>query len=294
MANVSNYETIKAKNKPVADNFVYVYSEIEDGGFRKVSKEMLKILLGIATKLSELENDKEFVSKAVSDLENYYLKSETYSREELDDKLSLVPRFSVKVVSSLPVENISETTVYLVPAEADENNLYTEYINVNGLWEILGTQKVPKVEVTKESIEAALGYTPADNAELGKLSDTVNDMSVVEVSETEPTNEKTDIWINPTNEEEYHFYTAEEIDEMLAGMGGGSGGKDGITPHIGDNGNWFIGETDTGVKAQGEKGDKGDDGKTPQKGTDYFTEEDKQGLVTDVLNALPTWTGGSY
>lgn len=27
-------------------------------------------------------------------------------------------------------------------------------------------------------------------------------------------------------------------------------GKDGITPHIGTNGNWFIGETDTGVQAR--------------------------------------------
>ena len=26
-------------------------------------------------------------------------------------------------------------------------------------------------------------------------------------------------------------------------------GKDGVTPHIGDNGNWFIGDTDTGIKA---------------------------------------------
>lgn len=41
----------------------------------------------------------------------------------------------------------------------------------------------------------------------------------------------------------------------------------------------------------GEKGDKGD---TPQKGTDYWTASDKQEIVTDVLNALPTWNGGSY
>lgn len=40
----------------------------------------------------------------------------------------------------------------------------------------------------------------------------------------------------------------------------GVAGTNGITPHIGDNGNWFIGTTDTGVKAQGEKGDKGDTG----------------------------------
>jgi hypothetical protein len=32
-------------------------------------------------------------------------------------------------------------------------------------------------------------------------------------------------------------------------------GKDGITPHIGANGNWWIGETDTGVKAEGKDGE---------------------------------------
>src|SRR5699024_7044577 len=30
-------------------------------------------------------------------------------------------------------------------------------------------------------------------------------------------------------------------------------GADGLTPNIGANGNWFIGSTDTGVKAQGPK-----------------------------------------
>ena len=35
------------------------------------------------------------------------------------------------------------------------------------------------------------------------------------------------------------------------------------TPFIGENGNWWIGETDTGIAAAGPKGDKGDDGDTP-------------------------------
>lgn len=34
----------------------------------------------------------------------------------------------------------------------------------------------------------------------------------------------------------------------------GNTGTDGQTPHIGDNGNWWVGTTDTGVKAQGDKG----------------------------------------
>lgn len=39
---------------------------------------------------------------------------------------------------------------------------------------------------------------------------------------------------------------------------------------------------------------KGETGYTPQKGTDYYTASDKQEMVTAVLEALPTWTGGSY
>lgn len=31
-------------------------------------------------------------------------------------------------------------------------------------------------------------------------------------------------------------------------------GSDGITPHIGDNGNWYIGSTDTGKPSKGEQG----------------------------------------
>ena len=55
----------------------------------------------------------------------------------------------------------------------------------------------------------------------------------------------------------------------------GTNGKDGKTPFIGENGNWWIGEIDTGVKAagidgtdgvDGEKGDKGDKGDPGEKG----------------------------
>lgn len=44
----------------------------------------------------------------------------------------------------------------------------------------------------------------------------------------------------------------------------------------------------------GSTGTAGKDGKTPAKGTDYFTEEDKVELVNSVLATLPTWSGGAY
>ena len=77
----------------------------------------------------------------------------------------------------------------------------------------------------------------------------------------------------------------------------GDKGEDGITPHIGENGNWYLGSTDTGKPSRGAKGDKGEkgaNGKTPVKGTDYWTAADKTEIVNDTLAALPTWTGGAY
>lgn len=45
------------------------------------------------------------------------------------------------------------------------------------------------------------------------------------------------------------------VDDLELGMG--SGGSAGTTPHIGDNGNWFIGEEDTGKPSRGEQGLQG-------------------------------------
>ena len=42
----------------------------------------------------------------------------------------------------------------------------------------------------------------------------------------------------------------------------GAAGADGVTPHIGDNGNWYIGSTDTGKPSRGATGAKGDVGAT--------------------------------
>ena len=61
----------------------------------------------------------------------------------LSSKITAIPKFAIKVVESLPVDNISLSTVYLVlekPGSAGD--LYTEYIYVNGTWENLGKQTV--------------------------------------------------------------------------------------------------------------------------------------------------------
>ena len=77
-------------------------------------------------------------------------------------------------------------------------------------------------------------------------------------------------------------------------------GTDGITPHIGNNGNWFIGETDTGMPSRGEpgpqgpQGEKGDPGEKGEPGLQgppgkpyELTPEDKEEIA-----ALVGCTGG--
>ena len=49
----------------------------------------------------------------------------------------------------------------------------------------------------------------------------------------------------------------------------GQDGQDGITPHIGDNGNWYIGDIDTNVHAQGPQGNPGTDGQNGEDGGYY-------------------------
>lgn len=49
----------------------------------------------------------------------------------------------------------------------------------------------------------------------------------------------------------------------------GKDGEDGLTPHIGENGNWWVGDTDTGVSAKGPKGDPGPQGPAGEIPEDY-------------------------
>ncbi len=59
-----------------------------------------------------------------------------------------------------------------------------------------------------------------------------------------------------------------------------------------DDGKLKYNGSDVGLK--GDKGADGKDGKTPVKGTDYWTAADKAEIVKDTLAAMPKWTGGSY
>ena len=51
----------------------------------------------------------------------------------------------------------------------------------------------------------------------------------------------------------------------------GENGQDGVTPHIGENGNWYIGEVDTGIPATGPQGQPGQNGTNGENGQNGVT-----------------------
>lgn len=149
---------------------------------------------------------------------------------------------------------------------------------------------VPSTKLLKEKLKNALGLSDADLKKPGLLLQTYTEGSTPDT-------------VGVTG---YMIVQREgtTLDDTIAGMAKnpssyaiGKYVKEKIaatTPSINESGNWVIGTTDTGVSAKGIKGDTGADGKTPVKGTDYFTEADKQELVNAVIAALPNGNGVAY
>ena len=100
------------------------------------------IVAGIVpTKTSDLENDSGFITKAVDDLANYYLKSEVYTREEVLNLISQMTSVSIQPVEVLP--DIGETNIiYFLPKEGTEDDVYDEYIWISDKWERIGSTSV--------------------------------------------------------------------------------------------------------------------------------------------------------
>lgn len=97
----------------------------------------------IPVNTSDLYNDSGFITNLVDNLANYYLKSETYTQAEVNSLIGAISTLHIEVVQTLPTEDISTNTIYLVPKQtAGQNDTYDEYIYVNNHWEHIGSTDI--------------------------------------------------------------------------------------------------------------------------------------------------------
>jgi hypothetical protein len=53
-----------------------------------------------------------------------------------------VNSFDIAVVKTLPAQDISTHTIYLVPKTGETNDVYDEYIYINNAWEMVGNTQI--------------------------------------------------------------------------------------------------------------------------------------------------------
>lgn len=122
---------------------------------------------------AEIPDVSSFITKSVGDLANYYLKTEVDATvDELEEKISAIPKFAIQVVETLPASGISATTIYLLKTSTTETgNLYTEYIYVGSAWESLGTQTL---DLSGYVTTAALNTALAAYAKTTEVTNAIN------------------------------------------------------------------------------------------------------------------------
>ena len=112
--------------------------------------------------VSELQNDAGYITKDVNDLVSYYDKT------EVDNMISTIPKFSIKVVDELPTEDISPTTIYLLRVEGDDH--FEEWVYVDNEWDKLGDGNIDLSDyATYNYVDGKLA-TKADIASLSAVA----------------------------------------------------------------------------------------------------------------------------
>ena len=122
---------------------------------------------------------------AINGLLNYYNKTNTYSKTEVDQMVSAISGMHLEIVEELPSSDISLNTIYLVPNQTSiQDNIYNEYIYIQdeSSWELIGSTAADlSGYVTDNDLSIALSdYTTTDVLDLllASKQDTSDKMGV--------------------------------------------------------------------------------------------------------------------
>ena len=154
----------------------------------------------LPAKLSDLTNDTGFITKAVNNLTNYYLKTQTYTKTEVEELISgFSGELKVEFVTVLPTA--SETTwftnshtFYFLKASTTSGDEYDEYLTRKDgsdyVWEKLGGARIDlsnyytKSEVDNKFLPTSLGQKIEGSDYISVDTNQAGTKLVVELDET--------------------------------------------------------------------------------------------------------------
>ena len=134
-----------------------------------------------------------FITASVNNLVNYYLKSETYTKAEVQTLIDAIKQFTYEVVQTLPTASASTVgKIYLVPnSDPQAQNVKDEYITLTTTeeqtttysWEKIGSTSIDLSNYyTKTQTDAAI--TAAINTALASYSTTVQTSTLISTAIT--------------------------------------------------------------------------------------------------------------
>ena len=186
-----------------------------------------------ATTYSKIEvNDliKDFITKTVNDLTNYYLKSETYTQTEVNQLIAAIKQFRYQVVDSIPTASADTMgIIYLVPSSNPETrNVKDEYITLSvdegsGIvyyWEQIGSTTVD-LSGYYTSAQTDTAITTAINTALADYSTTSQMTAAIATAIA-------------------NYYTKAEVDALIANF---------ITASVNNLVNYYL-KSETYTKAE--------------------------------------------
>lgn len=150
-----------------AKNFAFAFHNLkgQDGSDAEVTAQNIQSALGyVPVAPADIS---QFITATTNNLVNYYLKSETYNRTEIQDLISAIQGMSFVPVQVLPTASAETMNkIYIVPAnDPQEHNLMDEYYTKdNGAgaqtrytWELFGSASINMDGyVTDAELQAAI------------------------------------------------------------------------------------------------------------------------------------------
>lgn len=150
---------------------ITVDDTITENGTNPVKGSAIYSALGNKANSSDIPDVSNFITNTVNDLVNYYKKTETYSKSEVNNLLAAIKQFTYQSVQELPTASVNTTNkIYLVPSSNPETqNTKDEYITIDHgdganpryTWEQIGSTAISlEGYITTDALNTALAnYT---------------------------------------------------------------------------------------------------------------------------------------